>query len=87
MDVEDRALTEFTLSLFDCVADTDFKAIAVGGDGLFICDFHGDLTGENSFEGAVLVDDLEGFTFDFDDARDCVDTDISLPIFKGSNSN
>jgi hypothetical protein len=70
-------LTEFTLSFFDGVADTDFEAVAVGGDGLSVCDFHGDLAGENCFESAILIEDLEGFAFDFDDTGNSVDTEIS----------
>ena len=71
-------MTEFTLSFFDGVADADFEAVAVGSDGLSVCDFHRDLAGENCFECAVLIEDLEGFAFDFDDTGHGVDTGISI---------
>jgi len=72
--VEDCSLTEFPLCFFYGVADADFKAVAVGSDGFAVFDFHGDLAGEDGSEDAVLVEDLEGFAFDFGDAGYCVDT-------------
>jgi len=71
--VEDCSLTEFTLRFFDGVADADFKAVTVGSNGFAVFDFHGDLTGEDGSEGAVLIKDLEGFAFDFGDAGYGVD--------------
>ena len=68
------------MSFFDGIADADFEAVAVRGDGLSVCDFHGDLAGENGFECAVLIQDLEGFAFDFDDTGYGVDTGISRYI-------
>jgi len=38
------------------------------------------LAGENGFECAVLIEDLEGFAFNFDDTGYGVDTGISRYI-------